>query len=105
MNARAHELMVTLRVILGTLPGASSLVLQTGKAWAVVLITTSSDQAVSALREDLGLGEVEITSAKGQWWLRASAEYGQGSLRIVVTGPHHMGSPPPQSEGASSGSG
>ena len=105
MNARAHELMATLRVILSTLPGATSIVLQTGKAWAIVLIATSSDQAVIALREDLGLGEVEITTAKGQWWLRASGERGQGSLRIVVTGPHHMDSPPPQSQGASSRSG
>jgi hypothetical protein len=94
MNARAHDLTVTLRAILGMLPGATSIGLHAGEAWAIVLITTSSDEAVIALSEDLGLGEVEIGMRDGRWWRRASSERDHGRLRVVVTGPHHVSSPP-----------
>jgi hypothetical protein len=94
MNTRAHDLTVTLRAILGMLPGATSIGLHAAEAWALVLITTSSDETVIALSEDLGLGEVEITIRDGRWWRRASSERDQGRLRVVVAGPHHVSAPP-----------
>src|SRR5689334_17250565 len=95
MNTRAHDLTVTLRAILGTLPGASSITLHAVEAWTIMLITMSSDEAMISLSEELGLGEVEmIRTAEDRWWRRASSERDQGRLRVVVTGPHHMSSPP-----------
>ncbi len=94
MNARAHDLTVTLRAILATLPGAISIGLHASEAWAIVLITVSSDEAVIVLGEELGLGATEVTIAEGRWWRRATSERDQGALRIVVAGPHHKGPPP-----------
>lgn len=94
MNARAHELVGTLLDLLGELGGADALSVHARKAWVLVLITARSDEAVIALSEELGLGETGVAIARGQWWRRASSEGKQGALRVVVTGPHHAGSPP-----------
>ena len=95
MNVRADDLMVTLRALLGGLPGGTSLSVHGAETWALVLIMTSSDDAVIALSEDLELGEVEIRIGKGRWWRRACSKRDQGRLRMVVAGPHHDGAPPP----------
>ena len=94
MNVRAHDLTVTLRALLGMLPGATSLSVHGNERWALVLIMTSSDEAVIALSEDLELEEVNIGIEKGRWWRRASSERDQGRLRVVVAGPHHESAPP-----------
>ncbi len=101
MNTRADDLTVMLRAILSTLPGATSISFHAVEAWAILLITTSTDEAVIALSEDLELGEVEFRIGDGRWWCRASSERDRGRLRIVVAGPHHM-SPPPHDDDASS---
>ena len=94
MNARAHDLTVTLRAILGTLPGATALSIHVSPAWTLVLITAASDEAVSTLSEALGLSVPEVRIAAGRWWCRATAERDAGMLRVEVAGPHHLGSPP-----------
>lgn len=86
--------MVTLRALLGMLPGATSLSVHGAETWALVLIMTSSDETVIALSEDLELGEVEIRIGEGRWWRRACSQRDQGRLRVVVAGPHHEGAPP-----------
>jgi hypothetical protein len=60
MNACAYDLVVELRAIFGTLPGATSIGLHASERWTLVLITTSSDEAVTALGAELGLGATEI---------------------------------------------
>lgn len=102
MNARAHELVATQLDTLHGLDGASALSVHALKAWVIVLITASSDEAVISLSEELGLGETEIRSTTDQWWRRASSEGKQGAVRIVVTGPHHPGSPPRDDAGEAS---
>jgi hypothetical protein len=97
MNLRADDLMVTLRGLLGMLPGATSLSVHGAETWALVLILTSSDEAVIALNEDLELGEVKIRNGEGRWWRRACSTRDQGRFRVVVVGPHHEG-PPPQGD-------
>lgn len=94
MNARAHELVDTLLDILGRHSGASAISVHARAAWVIVLITASSDEAVTALGKELGLGEPEDTIAAKQWWRRASSEGRQGAVRVVVAGPHHPGPPP-----------
>jgi hypothetical protein len=102
MNTRADDLTVILRAILGTLPGATSISLYAVEAWAILLITTSTDEAVIALSEDLELGAVEFRTGDGRWWCRASSERDQGRLRVVVAGPHHMSPPPHDDDGEAS---
>jgi hypothetical protein len=92
VNARAHDLVVTLRGILGMLPGATAISLHTFRAWTYILITASTDATVRALGHDLGLGAPEIRAAQRTWWLRAMSE--RGELRVEVAGPHHHGPPP-----------
>ena len=94
MNARAYRLAVRLRAILDTLPGATSIGLHAMEAWTLVLITASSDEAVIALSEELGLGAAEVTTTARRWRRRASSERDHGALRVVVAGPDHMGLPP-----------
>ena len=94
MNARAHDLTVLLRGILGTLPGARSISVHASARWVFVLITTTSDEAVGALGEALGLA-CDVRIGKRWWWRRAMAEGEQGLLRIVVAGPAHKGQAPP----------
>ncbi len=94
MNAQAYDLVVELRAILGTLPGATAIGLHASETWTIVLITTSSDEAVTALGEALGLGAAEVARGVGGWWRRATSERDRGALRVVVTGPHHVGLPP-----------
>lgn len=91
MNTRASDLVAELRAILATLPGATSIGLHASETWTLVLITTSSDEVATALSEELGLGATEIARGVGRWWRRATSEGDQGALRIVVTGPHHLG--------------
>ena len=93
MNARAHDLTVLLRGILGMLPGATSIGLHASERWALVLITAASDEAVIALSEALGLA-CDVRIGKRRWWRRATSEGEQGLLRIVVAGPPHKGLPP-----------
>lgn len=102
MNARAHDLTVTLRAILRTLPGASSISVHASETWAIIMITAASDEAVLVLGEDLGLGASEVRSAEGQWWRRTMSEADQGTLHIVVAGPLHLDSPPSGSDEAAS---
>jgi hypothetical protein len=99
MNARAYALVDTLLDNLGELAGASAMSVHARQAWVIVLITASSDAAVSALGEWLGLGKTEVAITAGQWWQRASSEGRRGAraLRVVVAGPHHQG-PPPQGD-------
>lgn len=99
MNTRAYNFVVGLRAVLSTLPGATAISLHGGERWTLVLITVSSDGAVIALGEDLGLGEAEIRTAVGRWWRRATSERDHGALRVEVAGPHHMGRPPGEDEG------
>jgi hypothetical protein len=94
MNARAHDLTVLLRGILGTLPGATSIGVHASERWAFVLITAASDEAVVALGEALGLA-CDVRIGKRRWWRRATSEGEQGMLHIVVAGPAHKGQPPP----------
>jgi hypothetical protein len=94
MNARAHDLTVLLRGILGTLPGATSIGVHASKRWAFVLITATSDEAVVALSEALGLA-CDVRIGKRRWWRRATSEGEQGMLHIVVAGPAHKDQPPP----------
>ena len=94
MNARADDLVRELRTLLGTLPGATTLSLHVSKTWTLVLIATASDAAVPALGEALGLGAAEVARGVGGWWRRAAAARDQGTLSIVVAGPHHRGRPP-----------
>jgi len=102
MNVRAHDLTVTLRAILGTLPGAVAIGIHASRAWTMVLITTSSDEAVIALGEALGLGGVEVRIAVDRWWRRAMWDGEQDPVRVVVVGPHHLGSPPRDDAGEAS---
>jgi hypothetical protein len=102
MNDRAYDLTVTLRAILGTLPGATSISLHAFGGWAIVLITASSDEVVTTLGEELGLGASEVKRANGRWWRRVASEREQGSLRVEVAGPHHMGPPPRDDAGEAS---
>ena len=94
MNARAHDLVVTLRGILGMLPGATAISFHTFVTWTYILIAASTDAAVRALGQDLGLGAPEIRAARTTWWLRAMSEPGRGEVRVEVAGPHHQGPPP-----------
>jgi hypothetical protein len=94
VNARSYDLVVTLRDILGMLPEATAISCYAFKAWTYVLIAASTDAAVRALGQDLGLGAPEIRSARTTWWLRAMSESGHGEVRVEVAGPHHQGPPP-----------
>lgn len=91
MNVHAYNLMVTLRAILGALPGGSSIGIHAYETWTIVVITTSSDEAVSVLSEVLGLGATEIKSVTARWWRQAASEREHGALRIEVNGPQHPG--------------
>src|SRR6185369_2122801 len=71
MNARARDLAVLLRGILGALPGATSIGLHASERWALVLITAASDEAVDTLGEALGL-TCEIRIGKRRWWVTAA---------------------------------
>jgi hypothetical protein len=93
MNARARDLAVLLRGILGALPGATSIGVHASERWAFVLITAASDEAVDTLGEALGL-TCDVRIGKRRWWRRATAEGDQGLLQIVVAGPPHKGWPP-----------
>jgi hypothetical protein len=94
MNEHAHHLAVTLRAVLAALPGATAISIHASARWTFILITAASDEAVSSLGEALGLSTPEVRAAAGRWWRRATAERDHGALRIDVTGPHHLGSPP-----------
>jgi hypothetical protein len=94
MNARAYQLTVTLHAILATLPGATAISIHASTTWTLVLITASSDEAVSMLSEELGLSAPEVRIAVGRWWRRATAERDARALRVEVAGPHHPGAPP-----------
>jgi hypothetical protein len=97
MNARVYYLTSTLRAILSTLPGATSISLHTTETWTLLVITTSSDEAVSALGEALGLVATEVRdggSGADRWWRRVMEERDQDALRVAVVGPHHRGRPP-----------
>ena len=97
MNARVYYLTSTLRAILSTLPGATSISLHAAETWTLLLITASSDETVSSLGEALGLGAIEVRSGgsgAGRWWRRVMEEREQDALRVAVVGPHHWGRPP-----------
>src|SRR5262245_65831186 len=89
--------MATMSGIVDDLPGSSTLSFLAGKAWALLLITVSSDQAVFALCKELGLTEAEFGRDAGRWWRRAASDgkSKSGTLRITVRGPRHRGEPPP----------
>jgi len=102
MNAQAHEFVSTLLGVLGKHPEATGISIHALKAWAIILITASSDEAVIALDEKFELGGTEIQLAGGRWWRRATSENRQGTWRVVVTGPHHLGPPPDGNAGDAS---
>lgn len=93
MNERAHNLMVRLRTNLDMLPGASSIGLHAFERWSLGLITASSNEAVIALANELGLGAIEVRINPGRWWYRAASERDRGAVRLEVAGPHHLGAP------------
>ncbi len=94
MNARARDLVAAQRGILGMLPGATGISVHAFTAWTYVLIAASTDAAVRALGQDLGLGAPEIRAARTTWWFRAMSEPEYGEVRVEVAGPHHQGPPP-----------
>ena len=94
MNARADDLVLELRAILHSLPGATSIALHASEVWTLMLITALSDEAVIALSDELGLGRTEVRATAGRWRRRASSERDRGALRVVVAGPDHKGPPP-----------
>jgi len=94
VNARAHDLVATQRDILGMLPGATAISFHSFTAWTYILIAASTDAAVRALGQELGLGAPEIRAVRTTWWLRAMSEPGRGEVRVEVAGPHHQGPPP-----------
>jgi hypothetical protein len=65
MNARAYDLVLQLRAILRSLPGATSIALHASEVWTLALITASSDEAVIALSEGLGLGRTRSERPQG----------------------------------------
>ena len=93
MNTRAHDIPVLLRGLLTSLPGTDSISLHRSWRWAFVLIMVSSDEAVFALGEDLGL-TYSIKVEREQWQHRMTSEQDSGTLRIDVVGPPHPGRPP-----------
>jgi len=97
MNARALELVDTLRTLLTTLPGANALNVDASEIWAFVAITAESDEAVQTLGTTLGLGAPAVRKAAKRWWRYATAEHYHGGLRVEmkVLGPRHRNSPPP----------
>lgn len=94
MNTRADDLVLELRAILRSLPGATSIAFHASEVWTLMLITALSDEAVIALSDELGLGGTEVRSTAGRWRRRASSERDHGALRIVVAGPDHKGPSP-----------
>lgn len=96
MNPRAHELALRLRACLGSLPGAVSVSLHAQKGWAILVITASSDEAVCALGEYLGLSN-GLRHEEGRWWRIAEGQHVDPEgveLRCEVSGPRHLGSLP-----------
>lgn len=93
MNARVYQIVSALRVLLDTLPDATSIGLHAMETWTLVLITVVSDEAVRVLGAALELGAVELRRSDTRWWYCATAEYEGGALRVTVTGPPHKGSP------------
>lgn len=94
MNARARDLVDTLRDTLGRVPGATAISFHAFTAWTYVLIGASTDAAVRALGQELGLGAPEIRAARTTWWLRAMSGPENYEVRVEVAGPHHPGPPP-----------
>lgn len=93
MNSHAQHLAKTLHAVLRQLPGAAAVSLHAFDAWTLLIIVTSSDEAVSQLGEALGLGGPSIQHTRDTWFYCARAE--RAALRVEVAGPHHSG-PPPQ---------
>jgi hypothetical protein len=93
MNERAHSLMVKLQTSLDMLPGARSIGLHAFERWSLGLITASSDEAVIAIANELGLGAIEVETNPGCWWYRAVSERDRGGVRVAVAGPHHLRTP------------
>jgi hypothetical protein len=71
-----------------------AVIIQSVGTWTIVIFTMSSDEAVIALSEALGIGATEVVNGVGRWWRRATAERDQGALRVVIAGPHHLDLPP-----------
>jgi hypothetical protein len=94
MNARADDLVVTLLDVLGRYPEATGLSVHALKAWAIVLIMASSDEAVNALNEQLGLAGPRSRSSRvdgGEVRRRRVSRVPSASWS---PGPHHVGPPP-----------
>lgn len=94
MNAQAQYLVVMLRAVLATLPGAIAISIHASPTWTLALISAASDEAVGELARALGLGVPEVRIGSGRWWHRATAERDDEPLRVDVVGPHHLGAPP-----------
>lgn len=100
MNPRAHHLALQLRACLNALAGAVSVSLHAQKEWEILLIMTSSDEAVPALGEHLGLSYA-IRLEEGRWRHVAIGEHRDpdgGVLTCEVAGPHHWGPLPAGAE-------
>lgn len=102
MNARASDLVVALRALLVTLPGATAISLHASEIWTLVVITAESDEGMRTLGATLGLSAPEIMKTAEHWWLRAAAERDLGALRVAVLGPRHRNPPPPDDAARSS---
>jgi hypothetical protein len=96
VNQRANDLVVTLRGVLGILPGATAISFHAFSAWTYLLISASTDAAVRALSHDLGLGAPVVRPAGTVWWFRAMSESGHGEVCVEVAGPHYPRRPPAQ---------
>jgi len=88
MNEHGRDLMRRMLSCFGMVPGATSMSLTASERWAVLLVRTTSDEAVVALSKRFGLTcNVRIDTQK--WWHRATGEAEQGLLQIVIAGPPH----------------
>ena len=96
MNARAHDLVVVQRGVLGMLPGANAIGFHTVGAGAYLLIMTSTDAAVHVLGHDLGLGTPELRSTRAAQWLcaQSAATSEPGTISVAVIGPHRRPAAP-----------
>lgn len=93
MKPIAHQLALRLRACLASLPGAASVSLHAQERWAILVIIASSDDAVCALGEHLGLSN-GLRHEEGRWWRTAEGTHVEQAgleLRCSVSGPRHEG--------------
>ena len=93
MNTRAHDLVVLLLGVLGSLgPGARGISVYRFLTWDLVRILMATDDDLRTLAEDRRLDERTIQRTDSIWWLQAAGR--RGRARVVARGPNHEGLPP-----------